>query len=157
LAANGYRNVKAIGLPIAYLAKATLERRAGSLLVMPAHSLEYTNHTWKFDEYADEIVRIAPRFSEVALCVHPSCLETGYWVDAFSKRGFTVYKGAAVNDRRGLERIATLLSSFEYVTTNTLGSHVAYASFCAAKVSIYGPYAEYRAEDFANTPFYNEN
>ena len=154
---QGFKHLKAIGLPIVYVEQEEVLRRQNSLLVMPAHSLEYTTHSWKFDEYADEIDRLRPGFSEIVVCVHPSCWEKGYWVDAFKKRGFRVVKGASVNDKNGLRRIHSLLATFEYVTTNGFGSHLAYASYMGAKVSFSGPFAEYRVEDFSNTPFYKEN
>jgi hypothetical protein len=42
-----------------------------------------------------------------------------------------------------LLHVKRMLSSFEYVTTNGFGSHIAYAAFCGAKVSIFGPFAEW--------------
>src|SRR5690606_17960431 len=46
---------------------------------------------------------------------------------------------------------------FEYMTTNALGSHVAYAAFSGCKVSIWGPYANYRLEDFKELTWYKKN
>jgi hypothetical protein len=150
----GYKHVTAIGLPIVYHPQEETRRKPGSLLVMPAHSLEYTTHDWKFAEYADEIAKIKDRFSDVVICVHPSCWKRGYWVDDFKQRGFEVVQGALVDDLNALIRIQRLLAGFEYVTTNYFGSHVVYAAFLGAKVSVFGPYAELKAEDFAKTPFY---
>jgi FkbM family methyltransferase len=145
---HGYKKVKAIGMPIVYVAHKPIVRRSGSLLVMPAHSTKETTHEWDFDEYADEIARMRGQFSEVWICIHPSCWEHGYWVDAFKKRGFPLLQGALRTDRNALERLYQLFSTFEYVTTNIMGSHVAYAAYAGAKVSIYGPYAEHRAADY---------
>lgn len=154
LQSYGCRNARAIGLPILYLPVRETLRRPKSLLVMPAHSLAYTRHDWKFDEYAEEIASIRKYFENVAVCVHPSCWKNGYWIDVFKKRDFKVVQGARVDDRNALERIYRLLSRFEYVTTNSLGSHVAYAAYLGAKVSIFGSYAEFKAADFINDPFY---
>ena len=156
LRSQGYKNVRAIGLPIIYLPSQQIERRSESLLVMPAHSLDYTIHNRKFDEYANEIDSIRSCFSEVLVCVHPSCWRNGYWVEAFKRRGFTVIKGAFIEDRNALERMSRLFLSFEYVTTNSLGSHIAYAAYFGAKVSIFGTYAEFTAQDFVNDLFYRE-
>jgi hypothetical protein len=150
----GFKNVSAIGLPIVYLPQQETKRRPGSLLVMPAHSLDYTTHDWKFAEYADEIARIKDRFSRIVICVHPSCWKRGYWVDAFQQRGFEVVQGARSDDLNALERIHRLLSSFESVTTNCVGSHIVYAAYLGARVSVFGPYAKFNAEDFAHTDFY---
>jgi len=156
LRSQGYKNVKAIGLPIIYLPESQTARRPKSLLVMPAHSDDYTTLNSHFQEYADAIASIRSSFSEVLVCVHPSCWRNGYWVDAFRKRGFTVIKGAFIEDRNALDRMSRLFLSFEYVTTNILGSHVAYAAHFGAKVSIFGSYVEYTAQDLVNDQFYRE-
>ena len=48
-----------------------------------------------------------------------------------------------------------LFKSFEFMTTNAIGSHVVYAAYCGCKVSIFGDYAEYSSEDYKDDPFYN--
>src|SRR5262245_26154333 len=62
---SGYAQVEAIGTPIVYVQRAEVHRRPGSLLVMPAHSLDYTVHQWRFDEYAEQIYAIRNDFSTV--------------------------------------------------------------------------------------------
>jgi FkbM family methyltransferase len=157
LRSAGFPHVAAIGLPIVYLPPRAIRRRPNSLLVMPAHSLDYTSHNWKFDEYAETIVAIRHEFAEVVVCIHPSCWKHGYWVDVFRSRGFRLVVGANARDRNALERMRYLLSSFEYMVTNSFGSQIAYAAYFGAKPSVYGPYAEYRAEDFQNDPLYRRN
>jgi len=151
---HGYSNAKAIGLPIVYVPDQPVARREGTLLVMPAHSSEDTTSDWKFEEYADEIARIRPSFSEVWICIHPSCWEHGYWVNVFIERGFPVVQGALYTDRNALERMYRLFSSFDYVTTNAVGSHVAYAAYLGAKVSFYGSYAEVGSANYNNVTEY---
>jgi hypothetical protein len=121
---------------------------------MPAHSSEDTTSNWEFEEYAEEIARIRPGFSEVWICIHPSCWEHGYWVDVFKKRGFPIVQGALYTDRNALLRLQQLFSSFEYVTTNAIGSHVAYAAYWGAKVSFYGSYAETKDANYNNVAEY---
>jgi hypothetical protein len=150
----GYRNVKAIGLPIIYLPPKTIRRIPGSLLVMPAHSLDFTTHSWNCERYAEEIAAIRSAFSEVVVCVHASCWKNGYWVEAFKRRGFPVITGCHATDWNSLERMRTLLSAFEYVTTNIYGSHVPYAAYFGAKVSIYGTYAELQPQNYAKEAFW---
>ncbi len=150
----GYKNVSAIGMPLVYLPPGEVRRRPGSLLVMPAHSLDYTVHTWKFDEYAEAIAAIRSQFTEVVVCVHHSCWKRGYWVDAFRARGFPLVSGAAIFDRNALKRIQSLMCSFEYVTSNGFGSQLAYAAYFGAKPSVYGPYASFQLEDFKQDHLY---
>jgi FkbM family methyltransferase len=156
LRSQGYKNVRAIGLPIVYLHPQQIERRSKSLLVMPAHSLDYSTLNSNFEEYADGIASIRSGFSEVVVCVHPSCWRNGYWVDAFRRHGFRVIQGAFIEDRNALLRMSWLFSTFEYVTTNGFGSHIAYAAYFGAKVSIFGSYVECTAQDLINVPFYRE-
>jgi FkbM family methyltransferase len=149
---HGYTNAKAIGIPIVYVPAEKTVRRPGSLLVMPAHSGDDSTSEWRMEEYAEEIARIRPGFSEVWICIHPSCWQHGYWIDAFKKRGFRLVQGALYTDRNALKRISRLLSTFEYVTTNCTGSHIAYAAYLGAKVSIFGSYAGLGEADMNDIP-----
>lgn len=153
---HGY-NARAIGLPIAYTQEPSVKRRPGSLLVMPAHSLEYTTHRWKFREYAEEIADIRSDFSEIVVCCHPSCAVKGYWIDEFARLGIPIIIGASATDSNALIRIRHLMEQFEYVTTNAYGSCVAYAAAFGAKVSIFGSYAEVKAEDFRDCMLCQKN
>ncbi len=153
----GLRGARAIGLPVTYLPRPDVRRRPGTLLVMPVHSIGYTTHRWPMEEYADQIEAIRKDFDAVVVCVHPSCWDHGYWAPQFEQRGLPVVHGAHGEDRNGLRRVAALLSAAEYMTTNGLGSHVAYAAYFGARVSIHGTFVEYRPEDYRNAPFYREN
>jgi hypothetical protein len=152
---HGYR-ARAIGLPIAYLEPKLYERKKNSLLVMPAHSLDYTQHEWRFEEYVDAILSIRSEFEFVVACIHPSCIKHGYWVKEFEKAEIPIIAGANANDLNALERVRALMSQFEFVTTNTYGSLLAYGSAFGAKVSIFGPYCGYRLDDYVNTGFYQD-
>ncbi len=151
----GHANTQAIGLPVTYLKEKKIERLKNSLLVMPAHSLDYTTHdSWKFAEYVAEIESISKHFEQIYICIHPSCLKRGYWVKEFQAKGFKIVEGMHLYDRNALYRLQQLMSTFEYVTTNSFGSQIAYASYFGAKVSIFGSYAEFKEEDFEADPFY---
>lgn len=148
---------RAIGLSYCYLPEKSYLRRQNSLLVMPAHSLEYTKHSWKFEEYADAIDNIRDRFETVAICIYPACFKKGYWVESFKKRGYPIIEGAHADDRNSLERVRSLMSQFEYVTTNAFGSCIAYAAGFGAKISIYGPLAEIKKRDVVADPYWLES
>jgi hypothetical protein len=145
----GYR-ARAVGLPIVYLPPRSLRRIPGSLLVMPVHSQEWTKHTWNCEAYADSISQIRNHFSQVFVCVSPSCIRHGYWVKEFEGRGFQILEGAHYTDANALSRVQALLSQFEYMTTNGFGSHIAYGAYFGAKVSIHGPFAEPKVEEQTN-------
>lgn len=153
----GYTHARAIGLPIVYCDFGRVERRPNSLLVMPAHTLDYVTATWKFDEYVEQIDAISGDFDEVVVCVHPSCVKKGYWIKEFSAKGYPVVLGAGLHDANALKRICRLMSSFEFVTTNQSGSQVAYGAYLGARVSIYGSYAEKEKRHARNSIYYQRH
>jgi hypothetical protein len=154
---NNFKNVHAVGVPFLYAkTDQTIKRQANSLLVMPAHSLPYTNHAWDQENYAMQIEQLKPYFSSIVVCLHESCIAKGYWTRQFENRGIPWILGADLYDRNALKRIKILLSSFEYMTTNTIGSHVVYANFCGCKTSVFGEFAESYAKDFQQAPLYQK-
>lgn len=138
---SGHKRVEAIGLPIIYVPEQHVEREPLSLLVMPVHSGLVGGYDWNEEEYVRDIERIAPRFHRVIICIHAGCWEKGYWVHSFGRRGFEVIRGAVAHDRNSLIRLVRNFSRFEYVTSNGIGSHIPYAAYLGAKVSVYGAYA----------------
>jgi len=78
-------------------------------------------------------------------------------VEAFEKYNIPWIIGANVFDKNALIRMSRIFKSFEFMTTNTIGSHVLYAAYSGCKVSIYGKFAEYSEEDFLNDPYYSVN
>ncbi len=142
LLAAGYSKARAIGLPMLYTRPTGLARIPRSLLVMPGHSLV----GWKvgdrsaYRRYAGEIAAQAGDFDRVVVCISPSCRKNGLWVDEFTARGFEIVYGAQTDDLNALMRIRALCEQFETVTTNSWGSHVAYALAFGARVSIGGTF-----------------
>lgn len=149
----GYKYVFAIGLPIIYLADNKLDRLAGSLLVMPIHSLQGTGEQWDDDEYVEYITSISAHFSKIVICIHSSCMLKGNW-HAFIKAGFEVVDGADVKDANSLQRMANLFAQFEYVTSNEFGSQVAYASYFGCKVSVFGSRVKFNKANYADLSFF---
>jgi hypothetical protein len=152
---HGYSRVKAIGMPMVYLGVPSVSRLPGSLLVMPVHSLASTTHDWGFERYADEIYAVSHYFQNVVACVHPACIDKGYWVSSFRTRGIPVVAGADATDRNSLLRMALLFSQFEFVTSNGFGSHLVYAAYFGARPSLFGSIATYKAADFRGDTIYN--
>lgn len=145
LAANGYKKARAIGLPFAYLPEVNVERRPSSLLIMPPHGRrEYFRGNPLAEAYVEAILDIRDRFSEVTLCVTERDYCRGEWRHVFQDAGIPVIIGSTHYDRNPLLRMKEILSRFEFVTTNAFGSHIAYAAHCGAKVSVFGPYCEWR-------------
>jgi hypothetical protein len=153
----GITNAEAVGLPFIYLDKSKVTRKENSLLVMPPHSLPYTEPQWDQNTYAEEIVKLKADFPIIVVCVHSSCVQKGYWVKEFENAGIPCITGASINDENALLRMQTIFSSFDYMTTNTLGSHIAYASYCGCKVSLFGTYQPFTRKDAEHDPYYIKN
>jgi hypothetical protein len=135
---GGYRKVRALGLPIIYTKPSGLQRIPNSLLVMPTHSMANDVLGPSNERYAREIASIKNRFSLVAACVSAPCVAKGLWISEFAEQGIQVIRGAGVRDVNALKRMRALFDTFEYVTTDSYGSHVFYALYFGAKVSIWG-------------------
>lgn len=147
LRAHGYRHVTAIGLPIVYLPAPPVRRVPGSLLVMPPHShLSHGDGDRFAEQYADAIAAVTSRFEHVYVGINGADLADRQWVDAFRRRSIDVFMTTDPADPDTLARLHRILSTFEYVTTNGFGSHIAFAAYCGAKVSVYGPFAEFPLE-----------
>lgn len=154
LMAAGLKNVHAVGAPFLYCPKVHVDRLPRSLLVMPFHSLDYVQPRYKEERYFEALDAVIDEFDVVAACVHPSCVRTGRWIEGFEKRGIPYTTGAEATDRNGLLRIKQIMNRFTHVTSNWMGSHIAYASCCGCCVSVYGPRPIFYKEDFGNDPFY---
>ena len=139
LRGNGYLNVKAIGLPITYTRETGVQRVRGSLLIMPMHCIPFDEKANDFEQYVAATAELAPNFDLVAACVSGRCIDNGLWARHFEKCGIPVIRGATFDDSNSLSRMRTLFEMFEHVTTDRYGSHVAYALYLGAKVSIWGP------------------
>ncbi len=154
---NGYRHTHAVGAPFLYLGQSRRPRSMGSLLVMPPHGLKDAVVDADENRYVSEIKDIAGDFSSVTFCLHPHDVEQQKWTGIVENNGFEWVAGASVEDENALRRMRAIFDTVEFMTTNSLGSHLPYAAFCGCKVSIYGSYHERKREDYVNTPFYLKN
>jgi len=149
---HGYRKVAAIGLPITYVPAPAVQRVPGALLVMPPHS--HRNHGPDdpiAEQYAEMIAAIRSRFDHVCVGLTDDDLARHQWIESFRRRGIDVFTTTDPADPYALYRLRRILSTFEYVTTNGFGSHIAIAAYCGAKVSVWGPYAEFPRERVQRT------
>ena len=155
LISKNIKNTEAVGLPFIYLDDKDFEvftRYENSLLVMPPHSLPASSHKWEEECYINEILAINEQFDIVVFCVHQSCIQKGLWINTLKKYNIPWVTGADASDENSLFRMKVLFKSFEYMTTNTFGSHIAYAAYSGCKVSIFGNFCEFKDDDFRNLP-----
>lgn len=153
---NGYKAI-AIGLPICYLNKFDYTRIRNSLLIMPAHSTHYVSvDSNKSNDYIDFIESISSPFDLINVCLHQECINREIWINEFKKINIQYIVGANAYDLNSLQRIKALMSQFEFVTSNIIGSHIPYAAAFGAKVSISGPYFKQSKDNFLNDPFFKK-
>ena len=149
---HGYKHVRAIGLPIVYIPEQNVPRIKSSLLVMPPHSHRNHGPTDPLAErYAEQIYELRKDFEHIRVCLHEDDIGKQQWVESFRRRGIEVFVSADQADPYTLVRLKRILSAFECVTTNGYGSHIAYAAYCGARVSIFGPFAEFPRDRILRT------
>ena len=153
----GYLRVHAVGVPFLYSEPPDTKRLPHSLLVMPAHHVLNSTHAFDEKGYTESLRALQDRFDPVIACVSATCAREGNWTHTLEKVGIHWILGADSVDRNALRRMRKIFAMFEFMTTNTLGSHVAYAAYSGCRVSIWGPYAQARLEDYRNVPWYQKN
>lgn len=154
-----HKNAIAVGAPFIYAHLSdslAVERRKGSLLVMPPHGLDFSKETLKTKDYVASIVKLKEQFSDILVCLHPATVAKGHWYNEFETAHIPCISGAEMSDMNGLVRMVRLFRFFEYMTTNVIGSHVAYASYCGCKVSIFGEYFNWQKEFLEDDPLFIE-
>ena len=146
---NGFPDSRAVGLPFAYVDPApTTQRIPGSLLVMPPRSGNPDFVLVDEIEYLEYIKSVAHHFSRIVFCLHIAFFRDNQWVENLNKYGYDFVIGAGGRDRLALFRMRKIFDSFEYMTTNAVGSHPLYAAFCGAKVSMAGPFYDFDIREY---------
>jgi len=148
LQAEGYTNVVIGGLPFAYVPHQNKRPISGALAAFLPHSSEAQKFDVILVDYLDYLASCVTDFSEIYVIV--------YWLDnsdflqdEIKRRKLKCVLGAKPDDRDSLIRIRNILEYCPYVTSNTMGSHIAYALYVGCRVSICGNYYEYDYEKYA--------
>lgn len=152
---NNRLSVHSVGLPFIYADVPVISRQKQSLLVLPPHSLPWTHHDRNELEYVDFIKSIESNFESVVVCLNNNCFERNFWRESFASAGIPVIRGADAMDGNSLHRMQRIFRSFDFVTSNTIGSHILYASYCNCRVSIAGPYEALNPMSYRNDPFFS--
>ena len=134
----GYTKVHPVGAPILYASQTEVPRIPKSVLAVPLHSSESLAFDHKnpnkgiLSAIVDEIGGDVP----FAVCVGGKDVLLGNFIHNLESRGIPWITGAWMFDRNALVRMQRIFRSFEYVITDAVGSHVAYAAYCGCKVII---------------------
>lgn len=153
---NG-KSALAVGAPFTYAAQFDdydVLREPNSLLVMPPHGLPFSNESWPEESYVQKINGLKSDFGKIVVCLHPSCVDKNKWLEEFDKYNIPWIVGADMHDKNALVRMHRIFTSFDYMTTNCIGSHVAYAAYSGCKVSIFGDYIEWTEIDVKDDELY---
>ena len=148
LVSEGFGDVRVGGLPFCYVEKQHYNRVQDSLIAFPHHDTEREKSGNHGEKYFKWLASIKKDFSHVYVSLH-YCNIGGPMEKAALDNGLNVIQGARPDDANSMLRVRSLLDSFEYATTNILGSHILYAGFSGCKVSICGPYFDAK-EDILN-------
>ena len=156
---NEYPNAKAVGDPMLYTFEPKVERIPGSLLVVPEHSIKETNIDIELGHNTvlpDTIDNLKSKFSTVVACIGGFCATRKNHVKTFEDHGIPWITGAWLYDEFALQRIRNLFNQFEYIATNSIGSHIPYAGYCDCKLIYYGKGKNLTKREFKENPFYQK-
>ena len=159
LKANDYPHAIAVGAPFIYTKNPCIERIPNSLLIIPAHTLKETNSNYKNSRYSllpENLTNLQQKFSLIVACIGGFCALRGNYTKYYEDVEIPWVTGAWLNDEYALQRIRNLFSQFEYVATDSIGSHIPYAGYCGCKLIYYGKGKSLIKKDFAEIPFYQK-
>jgi hypothetical protein len=157
LRGKGFPHAIAVGDPLLYTQQTTVERIPGSLLIIPEHSIKETNVNIECNRkppLPDTIASLKSKFSTVVACIGGFCVSRNNYGNTFEGIGIPWILGAWLYDSFALQRIRNLFSQFEYIATDSIGSHIPYAGYCGCKLIYYGKGRNLTKKDFSETPIY---
>lgn len=143
---EGYRHVHAGGTPFAYVPTQGVRRREGTILAYIAHSAEVERMNVLDLNYLDYLSSLTGRFS-VWVSVF-SLDESEALKNEITRRGLVPVAGANPQDRNSMIRTRRILELVEHVSTNTFGSHIAYALAAGCRVSVFSPTYQYDVSQY---------
>lgn len=139
----GFYNVISGGVPFIYVNTAVKDKipsLAHSVLAIPSHSFE---NKGQVSEYLDYLYEIRNNHEYIFVSLASHRYKDTFFDECQSacvERKLIPLRGAIAEDVNSLVRVKHILSSFSYITTNSLGSHIAHSLEVGAKVSITGPF-----------------
>lgn len=146
LSEAGFLDVRIGGLPFSYVKRRHQTRYADSLLAFPPHSAESANVAGD-QTYLDFLESMKGNFESIYVSIYYLDMNGATHRGALA-RGLRVIPGARPDDANSLIRVRAILDSFEYVTSNVMGSHMLYALYAGCTFSFCGPIYVYTVSDF---------
>lgn len=159
LSKSGFNKVTAVGANFLYAKPRSLPNRIpNSTLVVPGHNTDNCPKNLDINRSLFDIInRIDYSPELIACCICGSDVLTSSYKNR-SKLAFPLVTGAWILDKNALTRMWMIFSAFETIITDTIGSHIAYALACGAKVVVVEPNTRINKEVIlAKEPFYKAN
>lgn len=155
----GHRNAIAVGAPFLYAQPEHIRRVPGSIIVFPRHSTQCAKHKVGEDalDYILFIKNLKNKFSHVVVSVGMEDVRRGNWTAMLESHDIPWISGAWTYDANALVRMHAMMRQFEFATTNTYGSHIAYAAYCGCKISLHGPKCLLTQAEYDTHPHYRRN
>lgn len=149
----GFDNVVAIGSPFVYIEN-SFKKILNSAILMPVHSiqdkLDFNYLTWFYEQIKNMKLPISIK----GFVLHRSTYEKVISVNGFEKLDIPINLGANPHDWKTFARLAEYFQKSDWVITNGIGSHVAYANLFGCKVYIIDPFAEIDYSHVKNIEFF---
>jgi hypothetical protein len=136
---DGFTNVIIGGLPFGYIHRdmshrCSIERIKNSVLLIipklvgssPTQAIELIDKAKKFKNSGYSL----------CVCIFERDLENRELYDTLKKHEIDYVFGASAYDKNALERMFILFSTFEFVLSNVIGSHMVYAALCGCKIGL---------------------
>ena len=150
---NDFPDVTAIGNSILYLNETEkIERIKDSIVFFPKHSTpENSNSMPVSEEYTNFILQHKKFFKKVSICLYGLDYNSKYVKKLKNIFGqVEIIRGAAPWDTKSLKRISKILKQNEYVNSEGRGTHVFYALYVGARVSLYLDTKQQSPQEFLN-------
>jgi len=139
---EGFKNIWIGGLPFTYVKNSNFKRKPNSLLAMPPHSAENEKIRNEYYDYLDYLESIKNEYENVYVSIY-YLDKSKEIIKKIESRGLKFIDGARPDDINSLRRMRAIFDSFEFITSNTMGSHIIYAIYCGCKTSLCGPMYKY--------------
>lgn len=150
LQGHGYQNVIAGGVPYIYVPPQEVQRNRNALLAFIGHSAESERFEVFHAEYLDYLASMNRDFEDIYVSVF--ALDSSEKLRSeITRRGLRVLNGANPIDKNSMLRTRRALEYVGHVSTNTMGSHIAYALAAGCRTSVWCPTYKYDYSVLANS------
>lgn len=152
----GYKNVNIGGLPFAYVSEQGIQRNSNAMLAFIGHSSESEKINIIDLEYLNYLESQKVNFEEIYVSIYSLDKDTKI-IEEVVKRGLIPSNGANPFDKRSLIRTRIALEYCEHISTNTFGSHIAYALAAGCRVSVFSPCIKYDTSKYKENQNYSND